>query len=72
MATHFSLLACRIPWAEETSGLQSTGLQTAGRDGRLSTHASTGRLSLNFPHRLAGRMKSITPCRGFIVAPASH
>ena len=27
MATHFSLLAWRIPWTEEPVGLQSTGLQ---------------------------------------------
>ena len=25
MATHFSILACRIPWAEEPGGLQSMG-----------------------------------------------
>ena len=27
MATHSSLLACRIPWAEEPDLLQSTGSQ---------------------------------------------
>ena len=27
MATHFSILACRIPWTEEPGGLQSMGLQ---------------------------------------------
>jgi len=27
MATHFSILAWEIPWAEESSGLQSTGSQ---------------------------------------------
>ena len=27
MATHSSLLACRIPWAEEPDRLQSTGSQ---------------------------------------------
>ena len=26
-ATHSSILAWRIPWAEETGGLQSVGLQ---------------------------------------------
>ena len=25
MATHFSILACRIPWTEEPGGPQSTG-----------------------------------------------
>ena len=27
MATHSSILAWRIPWTEETGGLQSIGLQ---------------------------------------------
>ena len=27
MATHSSILAWRIPWAEEPGGLQTTGLQ---------------------------------------------
>ena len=32
MATHFSILAWRIPWTEEPGGLWSIGLQTAGHD----------------------------------------
>ena len=32
MATHSSILAWRIPWTEEPSGLQSTGSQRAGHD----------------------------------------
>ena len=28
IATHFSILAWRIPWTEEPGGLQSTGLQS--------------------------------------------
>ena len=32
MATHSSILAWRIPWAEEPGGLQSTGSQRVGRD----------------------------------------
>ena len=32
MATHFSILAWRIPWTEEPGGLQSTGLQRVGHD----------------------------------------
>ena len=31
-ATHFSILAWRIPWAEEPGGLQSTGSQRVGYD----------------------------------------
>ena len=32
MATHFSILAWRIPWAEEPGGLQSMGSQRAEHD----------------------------------------
>ena len=32
MATHSSILAWRIPWAEEPDGLQSTGLQRLGHN----------------------------------------
>ena len=32
MATHSSMLPWEIPWAGETSGLQSIGLQRVGHD----------------------------------------
>ena len=32
MATHSSIVACRIPWTEEPGGLQSMGLQRVGHD----------------------------------------
>ena len=32
MATHFSILAWRIPWAEEPGGLQSMRLQRVRHD----------------------------------------
>ena len=32
MATHSTILAWRIPWMEETCGLQSTGSQRVGHD----------------------------------------
>ena len=32
MATHCSILACRIPWTEEPGGLQSTGSQRVTHD----------------------------------------
>ena len=32
MATHSSILALRIPWTEESGGLQSKGSQTAGHN----------------------------------------
>ena len=44
MATHSSILAWRIPWAEEPGGLQSMGSQRGGHDcvtkhGTVSPHA---------------------------------
>ena len=40
MATHSSILAWRIPWTEETGGLQSMGVpKSRTRLKRLSTHA---------------------------------
>ena len=32
MATHFSILAWRIPWTEEPGRLKSIGLQRVGHD----------------------------------------
>ena len=32
MATHFSILAWRIPWTDEPVGLQYMGLQRVGHD----------------------------------------
>ena len=32
MATHSSILAWRIPWTQETGGLQSMGSQRVGHD----------------------------------------
>ena len=32
MATHFSILAWRVPWTEEPGGLQSKELQRIGHD----------------------------------------
>ena len=32
MATHSSILACRIPWTEDPGGLQSVGSQRVGHD----------------------------------------
>ena len=38
MATHSSILAWRIPWTEEPSGLQSIELQRVGHDGSDQAH----------------------------------
>ena len=41
IATHSSILAWRIPWAEEPGGVQSTGLQRVGYDWVTNTHSHT-------------------------------
>ena len=41
MATYASILAWRIPWIEESGGLQSMGSQSQTRLKRLSMHACT-------------------------------
>ena len=38
MATHSTILAWKIPWAEEPDGLQSKGWQRVGHSEPLSTH----------------------------------
>ena len=43
MATHSSILAWRIPCAEEPDGLQSTGSQKVGDDGATNNHATQGK-----------------------------
>ena len=37
MATHFNILAWRIPWSEETVGLQSLGLQRVKHEWMTNT-----------------------------------
>ena len=39
MATHYSILACEIPWTEEPGGLQSIGSQRVGHDLSDSTYS---------------------------------
>ena len=38
VATHFSILSWRIPWTEESGGLQSMGSQRVGHDGNNLAH----------------------------------
>ena len=50
MATHFSVLAWRIPWTEEPGRLQSMGLQKVGHD--LVTNTHTLNLDVGGPRRI--------------------
>ena len=47
MATHSSILAWRIPWTEEPSGLQSMGSQRVGHDWVTNTFFLSG-LNIHF------------------------
>ena len=40
-ATHFSILAWRVPWTEEPGGLQSIGLQRVGHNWVTNAHSPT-------------------------------
>ena len=49
MATHCSVLAWRIPWAEQPGGLQSMGSQSAGQDCALThTYGLLNGKEMNF------------------------
>ena len=41
MATHSSILACRIPWTEEPGGLQSTGCKESDTTEQLTLSLTT-------------------------------
>ena len=65
MATHFSILAWRIPWTKETSGLQSIGLQRVGHNWSICAciHAFTYSLFFRFPSHLGhNRTVNRVPC----------
>ena len=48
MVTHSSILAWRIPWTEESDGLQPIGLQRVGHDWRDVTCMHVLYLKLKF------------------------
>ena len=59
MATHSSILAWRIPWAEEPSGLQSMGSQRAGHGRATNTHWNIythTHTHTHMPHHLYGHL----------------
>ena len=51
LATHFSILACRIPWTEKPGGLQFLGLQRVGHDWATNFHFSFHNVYLSFSSR---------------------
>ena len=52
MATHYSILAWRIPWTEEPVELQSMGLQTVRHNCELSTRIT----KINMKSLTVGRL----------------
>ena len=59
MATRFSILAWRIPWTEETGGLQSMGSQRVGHDLVTETVTKKEKFRCFFPK----------VCQHFLVVP---
>ena len=51
MATHSSILACRIPWTEEHGGLQSMGSQRVGYD-RVTVTSLQGNTEKSHPDHI--------------------
>ena len=52
MVTHSSILAWRIPWTEESRGLQSIGLQRVGHDWSDLAHTWVRNTSLKMPKKI--------------------
>ena len=65
METHSSVLAWKIPWTEESGGLQSLGLQRVGHVwARTHTYSHWVQSSCIFLHQLfcsRGRRNTVTP-----------
>ena len=57
MATHFSILAWKIPWTGEPDGLQSTGSQRVDTTEGQSTHTHTRTHTHTFTHTLPQRIQ---------------
>ena len=65
MATHYSILAWRIPWTEEPGGIQSIGSQRVRHNcSDLSTHAHTGSLLPHVGSNSLAREQTQAPCIG--------
>ena len=72
MATHFSILAWRIPWTEEPGRLQFMGSQRAGHDWVTSlthslTHSLTESPDHHYPLERLGKQfffYSLQACKG--------
>ena len=54
MATHTSILARKIPWTEQSGGLQSMGSQRVRHDWATITHSATMRQVLSPPFYRTG------------------
>ena len=50
LATHFSILAWRIPWTEEPGGLQPMGWQVIAHDWATNTFFSLSDIMILFPY----------------------
>ena len=57
MATHFSILSWRIPWTEESGGLQSVGWQRVGHNRSDLAHTHNNQIAF----QKSGKLVPIIP-----------
>ena len=72
-ATHSSILAWRIPWAEESGGIQSMGSQRAGRERRrLRRRTGAGERSYPTSEVRGGGQEELPNVQGAVAARAQE
>ena len=71
MATHFSILAWRIPWTEKPDRLQSMGLQRVGHNWATNTFTKMFQLKASWQQR-AQRSCQCTQTRGSVASVEKH
>ena len=74
MATHSSILACRIPWTEEPGWLQSMGSQSLGTTEQIYIRQNDFRVALVLKNPLAeaGDVRDVGSSPGWGRSPEGH
>ena len=69
VATHYSILAWRMPWTEEPGGLQSMGSQRVGHDWATNTTTTTvWSLALSSLSGLCTTLQTITFLKNLLIS----
>ena len=68
MATHSSILACRIPWTEESGELQSTGSQRITHDWVTNTYSESFPTIITINLRIFYPLTSKKPRQSFSIS----